>query len=115
AKAFYTRFFAGHPYGHPIDGDAASISAITRDDMRDFARAHWVRGGMHIAVSGDIDTKGLKTLLATAFRTLPQKTPAPIPQLHHMGAPGTKLIPMPVPQPNIVFALPALPRKDRDF
>ncbi|HSM94923.1 MAG TPA: pitrilysin family protein [Rhizomicrobium sp.] len=115
AKAFYTRFFAGHPYGHPIDGDTASIAAITRDDMRSFARVHWVRGGMHIAVSGDIDTKGLKTLLATAFRALPQKVPQPIPALHHMGAPGTKLIPMPVPQPNIVFGLPALPRKDRDF
>jgi len=115
AKAFYTRFFAGHPYGHPIDGDPASIAAITRDDMRNFARTHWVRGGMHIAVSGDIDTKGLKTLLASAFRALPQKVPQRIPALHHMGAPGIKLIPMPVPQPNIVFGLPALPRKDRDF
>jgi zinc protease len=115
AKAFYTRFFAGHPYGHPIDGDAASISAITRDDMRSFARTHWVRGGMHIAVSGDVDTKGLKALLASAFRALPQKVPEHIPSLRHMGAPGTKLIPMPVPQPNIVFGLPALPRKDRDF
>jgi len=115
AKTFYTRFFAGHPYGHPVDGDAASIAAITRDDMRNFARTHWVRGGMHIAVSGDIDTKGLKTLLASAFRALPQKVPQRIPALHHMGAPGTKLIPMPVPQPNIVFGLPALPRKDRDF
>jgi zinc protease len=32
-----------------------------------------------------------------------------------MGAPGTQIVPMPVPQPNIVFALPALPRKDKDF
>jgi zinc protease len=115
AKAFYARFFAGHPYGHPVAGDAASVSAITRDDLRNFARTHWVRGGMHIAVSGDVDTATLKSLLASAFRTLPQKAPPPIPPVHHMGAPGTKIIPLPVPQPNIVFALPALPRKDKDF
>ena len=115
AKAFYARCFAGHPYGHPVAGDAASVSAITRDDLRNFARTHWVRGGMHIAVSGDVDTATLKSLLASAFRTLPQKAPPPIPPVHHMGAPGTKIIPLPVPQPNIVFALPALPRKDKDF
>ena len=115
AKAFYTRFFPGHPYGHSVDGTAASISAINRDDLRKFARAHWVRGGMHIAVSGDVDTATLKTLLASAFRTLPQKAPPPIPPLRRMGTPGTQVIPMPVPQPNIVFALPALPRKDKDF
>lgn len=115
ARAFYTRFFSGHPYGHPVDGTAASIASISREDMRNFARTHWVRGGMHIAVSGDIDTKGLKVLLASAFRALPQKAPQPIAPVRHMGEPGVKVIPMPVPQPNIVFALPALPRKDRDF
>ena len=115
AKGFYTRFFAGHPYGHPIDGNAGSVAAITRDDLRNFAREHWVRGGMHVAVSGDVDTATLKALLASAFRTLPQTAPPAIPPLRRMGAPGTQIIPMPVPQPNIVFALPALPRKDRDF
>lgn len=115
AKVFYTRFFAGHPYGHPVDGNAASISAITREDLRNFARTHWVRGGMHIAVSGDVDTATLKSLLSSAFRTLPQTTPPAIPPVRRMGAPGTLIVPMPVPQPNIVFALPAIPRKDRDF
>jgi len=115
ARGFYTRFFAGHPYGHAVDGDAASISAITRGDLVNFARDHWVRGGMHIAVSGDVDTATLKTLLSSAFRTLPQRAPAPIPPLRRMGAPGTQVIPMPVPQPNIVFALPSIPRKDKDF
>jgi zinc protease len=115
AKAFYSRFFAGHPYGHPIDGTPASIASITRGDLQSFAREHWVRGGMHIAVSGDVDTATLKSLLASAFRTLPQKAPPAIPPVRHMGAPGLLIVPMPVPQPNIVFALPALSRKDRDF
>lgn len=115
AKTFYMRFFAGHPYGHPIDGNPQSVAAITRGDLESFAREHWVRGGMHIAVSGDVDTATLKALLSSAFRTLPQTAPPAIPPVRRMGAPGTLIVPMPVPQPNIVFALPALPRKDRDF
>lgn len=115
AKAFYSRFFAGHPYGHSENGDAASISAITRADLKTFAHDHWVRGGMHIAISGDVDTQTLKTLIATAFKTLPIHAPKPIPPVRRMGMPGVKVIPMPVPQPNIVFAMPALPRKDKDF
>ncbi|HEY2034749.1 MAG TPA: pitrilysin family protein [Rhizomicrobium sp.] len=115
AKAFYSRFFAGHPYGHPVDGTSVSISSITRGDLQGFARAHWVRGGMHIAVSGDVDTATLKSLLASAFRTLPQTTPPAIAPVRRMGAPGLLIVPMPVPQPNIVFSLPALSRKDKDF
>jgi zinc protease len=114
-KAFYSRFFPDHPYGHSVSGDAKSIAGITRNDLKNFARTHWVRGGMHIAVSGDVDTDTLKLLIASAFQTLPIRAPAPIPPVRHMGTPGTVVIPMPVPQPNIVFALPALPRTDRDF
>lgn len=114
-RAFYSRFFAGHPYGHSENGDAASIGAITRADLKNFATDHWVRGGMHIAVSGDVDTDRLKTLIASAFRTLPIRTPQPIPPVQHMGMPGVKIIPMAVPQPNIIFAMPSLPRKDKDF
>jgi zinc protease len=115
AKAFFPRFFPNHPYGHPVAGDAASISSINRADLVNFARDHWVRGGAHIAVSGDVDAATLKTLIASAFSTLPIRAPAPVPPVRRMGTPGTQVIPMPVPQPNIVFALPAVPRKDRDF
>ena len=115
AKVFFMRFFAGHSYGHPVNGYMKSVAAITRADLVNFARNHWVRGGMHVAVSGDVDEATLKTLLSSAVHALPQKAPPPIAAVRHMGAPGTKLVPMPVPQPNIVFGLPSLPRKDKDF
>jgi len=115
AKAFYERFFSNHPYGHSISGDPAGIAAISREDLRAFAQTHWVRGGIHIAVSGDIDPQTLKTLLASAFGALPIATPPQVPPVRHMGAPGVQIVPMPVPQPNIVFGLPALPRNDPDF
>ena len=115
ARVFLGKFFAGHPYAHSVSGDAASINVITRDDLRNFARDHWMRGGIKIAVSGDIDAASLKALIASAFAALPSRTPPPVPPLRHMGAPGVTVVPMPVPQPNIVFGLPGIPRKDQDF
>jgi zinc protease len=115
AKAFFAKFFAGHPYGHPTSGEAASVAGISRADLVNFAHDHWVRGGIHIAVSGDIDAASLKALIASAFSTLPDRVPPPVPPVRRMGAPGTTVIAMPVPQPNIVFGLPALARTDSDF
>jgi zinc protease len=115
AKAFFAKFFPSHPYGHPTSGDAGAVAAISRADLVDFARSHWVRGGIHIAVSGDIDAAALKTLIASAFSTLPDRAPPQVPPVRRMGAPGITQVPMPVPQPNIVFGLPALPRTDPDF
>src|SRR5665213_528915 len=115
AKAFFRTFFAGHPYGHSAEGDPAGVAAITREDLKNFAQSHWVRGGVHIAVSGDIDAATLKTLLATAFSALPDRTPPPIAPITHLGAPGVQVVAMPVPQPNIVFGLPGLMRNDPDF
>ena len=115
AKNFYHAYFHDHPYGHPVDGDAASLSAITQDDLRAFAAQHWVRGNLKIAVSGDVDAATLVQLLNSAFGKLPAKVPALPPWPVHVGQAGVQIIPMAVPQPSVVFGLPGLLRKDRDF
>lgn len=114
-KAFFRAFFKGHPYGHPVDGDAASVGRIGRGDLQAFARGHWVRGGLKIAVAGDVSADDLAALLGSAFDKLPNVTPAAIPPVRHMGAPGVIVVPMPVPQSTVIFGLPGIPRNDRDF
>jgi zinc protease len=45
----------GHPWGHPSLGTAASLDAISADDLADFHEAHFARSGkepIHLAVSG---------------------------------------------------------------
>jgi zinc protease len=115
AKAFYRAFFHDHPYGHPVSGDAQSLSGITQADIKGFAASHWVRGDLKIAVSGDVDPATLTQLLNSAFGHLPARTPAPPPWPGHVGTPGVQVIPMPVPQPSVAFGLPGLMRSDRDF
>jgi len=115
SRGFDQVFFNGHPYGHPVDGDPAGIAAITPDDIKNFAHTHWVRGGLRIAVSGDVDQATLNTLLNSAFGGIPAITPPPVPPPGKLGAPGLHVIPMPVPQPTALFGLPGILRADPDF
>jgi zinc protease len=115
AKGFAATFFAGHPYAHPVNGVPAGINAITAQDLKSFARTHWVRGGMRIAVSGDATPATIVSLLSDAFSGLPANSPPPPPPVAHMGKPGVQIIPLPLPQPTVVFGIPAIPRSDPDF
>jgi zinc protease len=114
-KGFYAAFFAGHPYAHPADGDAPGLSAVTAADLKAFAHAYWVRGGMKIAISGDASAATATALLQSAFGALPGNTPPPPPSLPHRQRAGQKVITMAVPQAVAAFGLPGVARTDKDF
>jgi zinc protease len=115
ARGFYRAFFHDHPYAHPVEGNAASVSTINAGDLKNFAAAHWVGGGLKIAVSGDVDQPTLTALLKTAFGRLPLKSPPPLPFATQEGQPGVQVIAMDVPQPSVEFGLPGILRNDPDF
>lgn len=115
AKGFFATYFKDHPYAHPVNGDPGSVARITRNDIRTFQRTHWVKNGLRLTVSGDANANQMKSLIASAFAQLPAKWAPPIPAGNHLGAPGVHVIPMPVPQPVMVFAVPGILRSDRDF
>jgi zinc protease len=115
AKAFMRAFFRGHPYNHPVTGDAESIAHITAGDLRAFVRSHWVRGGLKIAVAGDITPAAAAKLLGTTFKPVSSTRPPPLPNVGRLGTPGVHVVPLPVPQPTAVFGLPGIMRHDPDF
>jgi zinc protease len=115
AKFFNHVYFGNHPYAHDASGTPQTLSGINQRDLHAFARDHWVRGGLKIAVAGDVTPQQLTQLLNTAFGALPMKTPPNIPWPGKVGAPGVHVVPMPVPQPTVIFALPGLMRSDKDF
>ena len=45
-KSFYSFYFGAHAYGHPVEGDTRGLMAVTPEDLKTFARSHWVRGGL---------------------------------------------------------------------
>jgi zinc protease len=115
ARAFMRAFFGGHAYAHPINGEIGTIAHINAADMRAFARAHWVKDGIKIAVTGDITQAQATKLLAATFTPVSGAQPPALPQIGRLGAPGMHVIAMPVPQPTAVFGLPGIMRADPDF
>lgn len=115
SRRFYELFFAGHPYGHEIGGTPAGLGAITAADLKSFTRAHWVRGGLKIAISGDTDTATLTSLLKSAFGPLPATTPPAPPRVVRNSAPSLTTVAMSVPQSAAMFGLPGILRSDPDY
>ena len=114
-RAFMRAFFNGHPYGHDPDGEISSIFAITPEELKTFARSHWVKNGMKIAIAGDVTQPEATKLLAEAFKPVSgAAAPAP-PSVGRLGQPGLHVTPLPVPQPTVVFGLPGIMRNDPDF
>jgi zinc protease len=114
-KGFYEAYFAGHPYAHPPEGERTAIAGITQNDLKTFARAHWVRGGLEIAIAGDANTATVSALLGSAFAALPRGSPPPPPPFTRLGNSGIRVIEKPLPQPTAEFGLPGLLRSDPDF
>jgi len=114
-RGFMREFFGGHAYAHPVNGEIASISAISQADLRNFARSHWVKNGLKVAVAGDITAPALSKLLGDTFLPVSGASPPPLPNVGRLGAPGVHVIAMPVPQPSVAFGLPGIMRQDPDF
>jgi zinc protease len=114
-RAFTRAFFGDHAYAHPVDGEISTITAITPEDLRGFARAHWVKGGLKIAIAGDISAVAASKLLGDTFKPVSGATPPPLPQVGRLGQPGVHVTAMAVPQPTILFGLPGIMRADPDF
>lgn len=116
SKRWWETAFAGHPYGRPVNGSVESVQTITVDDLKAFSRRVLTRGGLKIAVVGDIDADTLKPLLDRVFGALPA-TPeltaveAATPQ----GLGKRVFVKLDVPQSVVEFGGPGIARKDPDF
>jgi len=75
-RFFRRRLFAGHAYGRAGRGTAASIAAIDRDSIRGHHAAHFVRGNVIVAMSGDVTADEAERLARKLVDALPEK-PAP--------------------------------------
>ncbi|MGX9221373.1 M16 family metallopeptidase [Massilia varians] len=62
-----TLYGSGHPKGYGQLGTEPAIRAVTRDDLVDFWRRHYVPGNAALVVSGDIARGELKALVESRF------------------------------------------------
>jgi zinc protease len=115
SRGFTRSFFGDHAYAHPVNGEIGSIASVTPGDLRNFARTHWVKNGLKVAVAGDITAPALSKLLGDAFLPVSGAAAPALPNVGRLGAPGVHVVPLAVPQPTAAFGLPGIMRHDPDF
>lgn len=69
---------AGHPYGYGQLGTEPAIRAVTRDDLYQFWRRHYVPANAALVVAGDITLDELRALATVRFGGWPRAQPAPV-------------------------------------
>ena len=114
-KAWYAAYFGAHPYAHPTAGTPAGIAAIKAADIKNFAADHLVRGGIKVAVSGDINEVQLKKYLQQVFLSLPAKSVAVVAKPTDAGKPASHTIVRNEAAPVAVFGSPGPMRADPDY
>jgi len=64
---FDRMLFPDHPYGNPVDGSIASVSAITVKDISEYHKKYYRPKGMVIAVAGSVDPDHVRKLVQRYF------------------------------------------------
>ncbi|MGE3623936.1 MAG: M16 family metallopeptidase, partial [Bdellovibrionales bacterium] len=99
-------------YGQRSLGSPRTLTAITKDDIHDFAAAHLARDNLVVAAAGDISPEELKVVLDRVFGDLPAKsTLTPVADVVWPGEPASILVPREGTQTVLMFARPG-PRRD---
>ena len=112
---FYSEVYRGHPYASPPDGTQASITALTRADVRAFHRRYYVARNAVIAIVGALDEQAARAWSARISAPLPAGTPAPAQPEVGPTKGAAHRVALPAIQSHIQIGLPGISRDDADY
>ncbi len=113
SKAFWRLAYGNHPYAAEATVD--SVEGITRDDLLQFHRAHYVANHAVIAMIGDVTRAEADAIAKELTRRLPQGQPLPSLPAVALPTGAEERIPHPASQSHILVGMPALARNDPDI
>jgi zinc protease len=116
-RDFARELFGPFPYGHPVRGTAAGLSAITRKDVVDFHRTYYRPNNAILSLVGDLTQDEARQWVT---KTLGAWTAAPIPTLKLPPVPPLKeskvtVLDKDITQANIILGNMAIARANPDF
>jgi zinc protease len=115
-RRFWATAFPDHPYGRPSKGTPETISTITADDMKTYARNVFAREQLTVGIVGDLSAEAAGQLIDRVFGALPEKPAlAPVADRAIQGLGERIVINLDVPQTVINFGGPGIGRHDPDF
>lgn len=115
-EAFMSALFGTHPYAHPVDGNAVSVGALTRDQVRAFHQRHYTTGTALIALVGALDRVQAEALAERLAGSLPKGEALPaLPPVLPLDTSRRIDVPFPAQQASILIGQPGIARLDPDY
>ncbi|MDP1525431.1 MAG: pitrilysin family protein [Rhodocyclaceae bacterium] len=107
-KRFAAAAYTGHPYGRSATPE--SVAKITRDDLVQFHKTHYVAGNAVISILGDVSRAEAEAIAIQLTEFLPAgREIAPLPPVVQPGR-DTLKVAHPATQSHIRIGLPAVKR-----
>lgn len=115
-KNFFRALYGNHPYASPSDGSNDSVKALTRDDVVNFYRRHFVARNAVVAIVGAVDRQQAERIAEQITQKLPTGEAAPaLPAVQSLAKAENIHIAHPSTQTHVLMGQPALRRNDADY
>ena len=112
-RAFMRHLFPEHPLGRETAGSAATVEAVTPNNVRDFFSAHYRAGSSVVVVAGPLDHDETLQQVEQAFKTLPAGD-GRVPRSGSGAATAGEIVHDDTEQVHLVLGMQALQRDDPD-
>lgn len=100
--SFASDLYGGHPYHHSLEGTAESLRGITRFDVIDFHKRHYLSNNSALVIVGDVTMAQILRTASQSFGVWIKGKPAPYTFLPPNEFQGTKIVFHPNPtQPQV--------------
>ncbi len=115
-RNFSRMIYGAHPYGLRGSGEAASVAAITRDDLERFYRRYYSANRAVIAMMGDITREQAAAIAEQLTAGLPRgETVDAIPPVASLERADTRVVAHPATQSHLLIGMPGIRRDDPDY
>lgn len=114
---FYQLLYGEHPYSQRSSGDASTVQRLTRQDLVDFHRRHYVARHAVVAMIGDVGREEAAAIAEHLTGSLPEGDPSlpELPPVSALNGPVTRFIAHPATQSHILVGAPGMRRDDPDY
>ncbi len=91
-ELFFKTLYGAHPYHHSIDGTPESVQAITRFDVAEFWKRHYMPNNAAVIIVGDVTAERVRSDARKSFGGWVKAKPAPYSFLPPTEISGTKIV-----------------------
>ena len=117
SRTFSRLIYPTHPYGLRASGEIDTVSKITRDDLENFYKSHYVVERAIVAIMGDVSREEATRIAEALTAKLPsgKDRPAPLPSVPPLKEGGERWVKHPATQSHILIGAPGIRRDDPDY